>query len=331
MLLSNFCSVAATTLIFYDYFLTFSREVRCIWGRKFSGATVIFMLNRYLTLVYRVLMLVDMLPWQSQPQTVANDVCIGVLHTTQALTLVSQLIITAFTSLRTYAIWNKDWRIFGLVFFLGIVPCVVNIYYYTLLDIVSAPPPFLGCGEYVNLSPSAATIVSDSIVLILTWLKTAEIQRSFTGANRKGNLVALIQRDGTILILNVLNLVAIKFQAFGSLPAITEVLTSILISRFILNLRGIFLSPGGSNATTSTLRMSQMSSLHFASSIAGNLGAPLGDLVDAEDRIDDSSTARGEVAYVSDDPLAAGLHPEEDEESLVPTERNLKDLYDSEV
>lgn len=102
-------------------------------------------------------------------------------------------------------------------------------------------------------------------------------------------------------------------------------LTSILISRFILNLRGIFLSPGGSNATTSTLRMSQMSSLHFASSIAGNLGAPLGDLVDAEDRIDDSSTARGEVAYVSDDPLAAGLHPEEDEESLVPTERNLKE------
>lgn len=268
------------------------------------------------------------------------------LHTTQALTLVSQLIITAFTSLRTYAIWNKDWRIFGLVFFLGIVPCVVNIYYYTLLDIVSAPPPFLGCGEYVNLSPSAATIlsifncvfaiVSDSIVLILTWLKTAEIQRSFTGANRKGNLVALIQRDGTlyfvtILILNVLNLVAIKFQAFGSLPAITEVLTSILISRFILNLRGIFLSPGGSNATTSTLRMSQMSSLHFASGIAGNLGAPLGDPADAEDRIDDSSTARGEVAYVSDDPLAAGLHPEEDEESLVPTERNLKDLYDSEV
>lgn len=54
--------------------LTFSRELRCIWGRKFSGATLLFFLNRYLTLIYRVLMVVDMLPWQGLPQQTADNV-----------------------------------------------------------------------------------------------------------------------------------------------------------------------------------------------------------------------------------------------------------------
>lgn len=46
-------------LLFYDYVLTFSREIRCIWHRKFTGATVLFLLNRYIFLVYRILMTVE--------------------------------------------------------------------------------------------------------------------------------------------------------------------------------------------------------------------------------------------------------------------------------
>ena len=38
-------------LFVYDYVLTFVQEVQLIWGRKITGATVLFWLNRYLTLV----------------------------------------------------------------------------------------------------------------------------------------------------------------------------------------------------------------------------------------------------------------------------------------
>ena len=37
-------------LFIYDYVLTFAQEVQLIWGRKITGASVLFWLNRYLTL-----------------------------------------------------------------------------------------------------------------------------------------------------------------------------------------------------------------------------------------------------------------------------------------
>jgi len=346
MLLSNFCSVAATTLLFYDYMLTFSRELRCIWGRKFSGATLLFFLNRYLTLIYRVLMVVDMLPWQGLPQQTADNICSGVLHSTQAITLILQLVLAAFTSLRLYAVWSKDRRIFIAVFLLGLVPPGVNVFYYTTITFVSAPPPFVGCGTYVNLSTAASEILaifncvfniaSDGIILILTWIKTAEIRRGFTQPKKNGTLTYLIQRDGTIyfvtlLILNVINLVAVKFQAFGSLPAITEVLNSILISRFILNLRGVYLYGTDSKASSnSSLKLSDISTLQFADDMAGNLGAPLDDiLTDVDERTERVAGDDEEIAYVSNDPLTVGLPLENGEERLVT--HKLKDLHDSEV
>ncbi|KAH9939942.1 hypothetical protein B0H21DRAFT_755571 [Amylocystis lapponica] len=304
MMLANFCAVAATTLLFYDYAVTFSREVKCIWGRKFTLATVLFLLNRYLTILNRILMVVDMLPWQSLPQATADK--------------------AAFTSLRMYAIWAKDWRVLVGVAFLGLVPPIVNIYYYTTLKIVSTPPPFVGCGEYVELSTLASDIytvpvayfncvfavASDAIVLILTWTKTWAIRKEFSRFKFVDvpTFSELLLRDGTTLFtLNVVNLVAIKYQAFGSIPALTGVLSSILISRFLLNLREVYLSGHGTDGSTTL--PSKISTARFASAFAGNLGAPLQDAAfDSEE----TASEEEERAYISDDPLVVGLFDNSD-------------------
>jgi len=335
MLLANFCGVAATTLLFYDYVLTFAREVRCIWHRRFSGATILFLLNRYLTLVYRVLMTVETFPLGKNPAS-GQAICTRVLRTTQVLSMVTSLVTTAFTSLRMYAIWCKDYRIFAGVLFLGLVPIGVNMFYYTKVAFVVAPPPLVGCADMVNMTSSASEILgifncsfaisADAIVLILTCVKTLEIKRSFAAIGtrakdsletlvqpRKLTYASLIQRDGTIyflalLILNVVDLVAIKNQAFGSLPALTEVLTSILISRFLLDLRSVYLSSHelDSNKEVSPTD-SRLSSILFARhSVAGNLGAPLEAILsNPEERCE--QVAAEETAYVSVDPLAMGL------------------------
>ncbi len=53
--------------------ITFSEEVKCVWQRKFTGATVLFFINRYVTLFYRALIGVSMLSvWQSQTQETAD-------------------------------------------------------------------------------------------------------------------------------------------------------------------------------------------------------------------------------------------------------------------
>jgi len=329
MLLANFCAVAATTLLFYDYVVTFSREIRCIWGRKFTWATVLFVLNRYLTLLNRILMIVDMLPWQNFPQATADKTCESVLRLTEVITLILELVSMAFTSLRLYAIWEKDRRIMLVVALLGLVPPAINIYYYTTLTIVSTPPPFVGCGEYVALTATqsniiayfniAFAIVSDAVVLVLVWLRTYTIMREISKFGSGPHLSTLLLRDGTIyfvslLILNIANLIAIRFQSFGSIPALTSVLTSILISRFFLDLREVYLS--GQNPEGSTTAPSHMSAVQFASA-AGNLGAPLVALFDPEERHDwvHNEDEDEETPRVSDDPLMVGLRS--DSESIM--------------
>ncbi|KAI0338609.1 hypothetical protein BDW22DRAFT_689002 [Trametopsis cervina] len=46
-----FICAAIAALALYDYLLTFSQEIEMIWRRPLTGASVLFMLNRYLSLV----------------------------------------------------------------------------------------------------------------------------------------------------------------------------------------------------------------------------------------------------------------------------------------
>lgn len=76
---------------------------------------------------------------------------------------------------------------------------------------------------------------------------------------------------------------------------------SILVSRFIMNLRGVY-TPGGS--APGSLHLSKLSDVRFANSVVGNLGAPLGFEEEEEkglaSRPEDEDV---ELAKISDNPL----------------------------
>ncbi|KAI0070353.1 hypothetical protein K474DRAFT_1670164 [Panus rudis PR-1116 ss-1] len=44
-------SVSSVALVAYDTVLTFPQEVRCIWQRKWTGATLLYATIRYVTLL----------------------------------------------------------------------------------------------------------------------------------------------------------------------------------------------------------------------------------------------------------------------------------------
>ena len=46
-------------IIFYDTLLTFSREVECIWKRKWSATAALFLLNRYGAVLRSILQLLN--------------------------------------------------------------------------------------------------------------------------------------------------------------------------------------------------------------------------------------------------------------------------------
>ncbi len=99
-------------------------------------------------------------------------------------------------------------------------------------------------------------------------------------------------------------------------------MTSILISRFIMNLRAVY-TPGGS--TAGSLHLSRLSDIQFANSIVGNLGAPLG--FEEEEHMSLASRSEGEdiqVAVVSNNPLMEYLPPvPDDAPSIAPEEEEI--------
>ena len=58
-------------LVGYEHLITIAREVSCIWSRKFTGATVLFALNRYLLLLY---VIVQNLPTTSTKVSLVHHV-----------------------------------------------------------------------------------------------------------------------------------------------------------------------------------------------------------------------------------------------------------------
>ena len=55
---TSFCAV----FLIYDYTITFGREVDAFWSWRFSGATVLFLSNKYLTLLNHLLGLSTLIP-----------------------------------------------------------------------------------------------------------------------------------------------------------------------------------------------------------------------------------------------------------------------------
>ena len=52
-------------LLWFDFALTFTTEVRRIWRRKITGATIVYLFTRYAAVVERVFFLLEILLWNS--------------------------------------------------------------------------------------------------------------------------------------------------------------------------------------------------------------------------------------------------------------------------
>ncbi|KAI0737646.1 hypothetical protein C8Q80DRAFT_317808 [Daedaleopsis nitida] len=56
--ISNLCTVAVTALLAYEWVITLCHEVEFFWKASFTGATMLFALNRYIiALSYAILYL----------------------------------------------------------------------------------------------------------------------------------------------------------------------------------------------------------------------------------------------------------------------------------
>ncbi|PIL24637.1 hypothetical protein GSI_12521 [Ganoderma sinense ZZ0214-1] len=52
---ANHCIIGSTFFLIYDYAITLGREVNLFWTHKYTGASILFFTNRYVTLTWNVM------------------------------------------------------------------------------------------------------------------------------------------------------------------------------------------------------------------------------------------------------------------------------------
>ncbi|TCD60743.1 hypothetical protein EIP91_009611 [Steccherinum ochraceum] len=205
-IMTTYCEVAALAFLVYDHILTLPGEVKLVWGRKFTGATALFMLIRYTTLVSKVALLVTAFAWPNQTD-------------------------------------KPD-------FFVITVSILIH----------------------------SSAIASDTLVIVLTWVKTFGLRRVAARLHLRGSLSSILLRDGTVYFAIILALNAVQLATeesnviWNPVPIFIDVFTTILISRFILNLRQVFDHSQNPNQDLSTFNSN---GTFTVPRFVGNLGAEL--------------------------------------------------------
>ncbi|KAI0326279.1 hypothetical protein GY45DRAFT_1219949, partial [Cubamyces sp. BRFM 1775] len=145
-------------MLCYDYILTLSQEVRCIWMRKKTGATILYLLIRYVCLVSYCI-----LPAATYPHVYQTGGCIVEVRL--------QRYHVAFSALRALALSGMNWKLATLVFILASGPFAVNI-------VRRASSLFIGshwnraqCSSLLSgvAVARSCVIASDVLVIAITW------------------------------------------------------------------------------------------------------------------------------------------------------------------
>ncbi|KAH9922474.1 uncharacterized protein B0H18DRAFT_1017678 [Fomitopsis serialis] len=224
---SNDMTWAATTVWCYDYLLTLDKEARYFWYSKWSLNKVLFLGYRYPVLLNTVLNY-----WVRFMVQTSFCACGIVLHGQMAMVIIDVVSATVFAALRVYALFDRNRVLFTLVLISGLLNPAIMIYIFTR----SIPAPlilFQGCSLSIvgrSMAARAASVLSDSIVLILTMMKTY----------MKAHDTAEHPAPGA-LFLCIINTIGIGTARMTVTIQIVQtwisILTSILLSRLALDLR----------------------------------------------------------------------------------------------
>ncbi|KAF7782902.1 hypothetical protein Agabi119p4_2278 [Agaricus bisporus var. burnettii] len=274
LLAGKYFQIAAFVMLAYDHLITLGQEVERIWKRPKSAASLLFLLNRYATLIQFIIIVVvgeaSRMYLHTNCSTIASlascfscdkyvlfeGIC------TVALVAVGQVIMI----LRVVAIYRGSKRIFTFLSIVLTGQIIISIVGLKDGFAVPLPPGLVGCiltGSN-TLFPSVwiAPLVTDSFIFLLTIYRTKEnIRTLFTSVSNGATsvtdrAVTILLRDGLmyyflIFLANLMNCL-IYFIAEPDIKPIgasfSQLLTCTVISRLVLNLRS--LSHGKSGDTS---------------------------------------------------------------------------------
>ncbi|KAI0705319.1 hypothetical protein C8T65DRAFT_740892 [Cerioporus squamosus] len=219
----NYCAVASVALAAYAWLDSLGDEITLMWSstRKRTCAMTIYALTRYATLIAYTFAIVPLGQLPLLFRAASNVAAAGELPSEAAVTSIVVLIApAAFSALRIYALSRSNKPLAALTFFLLLAPCVVDTMFSSRwIDIEEWPSPFY-CAKQSTASVE------------LTFRSIADI-----AGLRDGNRV--LATLNTLRIVFSAFAVDTVFSAASIIPVFTDLLGSIIISRFMLDLRKV--------------------------------------------------------------------------------------------
>ncbi|KAL1943069.1 hypothetical protein VTO73DRAFT_4740 [Trametes versicolor] len=195
---SNFYwTSCAFAYLLYDYILTFRHEMRFVWGRKFSAATVLLSIGISSSCS---------ISWISSRCSQYQRRCPGIGRFITVLEVIPYIIWATFSALRAYALSSRTALIGVIIFILSLVPAGVNAYFFSAFIFINLDPPS-NCTALSDITPELSKIVCIAMNVVHMTLNTVKPNN-------------IVQQASYVTILE-------------------NPITSILISRFILNLRAV--------------------------------------------------------------------------------------------
>lgn len=279
----KYCSLLAASLIIFEHLVTLSTEVDVIWRRRLTNFTsILFLVNRYnllLQAVFSICFVASLFPTDSS--------CKVLQAFNQISYLVSFAVWALFSALRVYTIDNRNVSLSSITLALGLVPLGTNLYY--TVKQLSVPAIFGGhkcntgyvypddSSDRIVVISRACLVLCDFIVLCTTLFNTYTSRRLAKTSELKPSLCTLLARDGTLcftvlLALNCIQIVLWLTNTFQHFYVLVLQISSIVISRFIMTLREIYLSSSRPTFLRAQYTApSQLSTVHFTSVEAESL------------------------------------------------------------
>lgn len=230
-----------------------SRKQRDTEGCSFSWASILFFLNRYLVILGHIPMMVDYFGIHDLLNRDMATLCQEMKIYHQSIALITQIIVAVLMTMRVYALYER--RIWVVVLYVAFFCILVAFALWAVLNSRFNDSPgegiSHGCATPLSHRVAIYMIIGwsgeslfDFLVFGMTLYKTLTLPG---GRHRGTELLTILIRDGSlyfavIVLVNVANILTFVINlehvfGGGSLTMFTNAISSIMMSRLMLNLR----------------------------------------------------------------------------------------------
>ncbi|KAJ7773831.1 hypothetical protein B0H16DRAFT_1510147 [Mycena metata] len=247
--INAYLSLAAFTILFYDYCLTVDQEVLAYWGAARTWARSLFYVNRYVSIGASLPVVVEYFWTTENPKKTAICYALQIYH--QYFAIVAQIFVAAMLIMRTYALYDRSRRI--LVVCLAVAASAAIIGAYIIFSGKKKPDDLhniiirVGCPSGLDAEQGrrigyawTGMLAFDLVIFGFTLAKALAVSRQ-----QRGGLLALLARDGSLYFLVIVasnsgNIISCMYAGpytRGVVTTFTNIISSVMISRLMLNLR----------------------------------------------------------------------------------------------